>query len=90
MFYFLISACQTVIVVNGHQERPREREEEPQRETKVLWGLKRKKPGKHLRVAVRDGRSDKHNAPNPSPSKATCAASLPALPQSFLSLGTCP
>lgn len=26
MFYFLISACQTVSIVNGHQERERERE----------------------------------------------------------------
>lgn len=50
MFYFLISACQTVSVVNGHQERVREREggeaEDKRRETKVLQSLKERKTGK--------------------------------------------
>lgn len=50
VFYFLISACQTVSVVNGHQERVRGREggeeEDKWKETKVLWSLEERKTGK--------------------------------------------
>lgn len=47
MFYFLISACQTVSVVNGHQERKREREEEEQR-NKGAMESEKKETGKEF------------------------------------------
>ena len=50
MFYFLISACQTVSIVNGHQERERGREggekEDKWKETKVLRRLEERRMGK--------------------------------------------
>lgn len=62
MFYFLISACQTVSVVNGHQERKRAQEEEEERETKVLWNLGKQKQGCFCPLLWQDGQPDRNNA----------------------------
>lgn len=59
MFYFLISACQTVSVVNGHQERGRGGEEEDKwEETKVLGSLEKGKPGEISRALRHNGALD--------------------------------
>lgn len=66
MFYFLISACQTVSVVNGHRERNRAQEEGERRETKVLWNLGKETRGCFCPPLWQDGQPDKNNSRRPS------------------------